>query len=243
VREQIPVNGPYGSCQDKRVLTPVAEGGPSGATVRQMATRDDVRQRHREQRESTRRRILAAAVELLEERPWSEVTLETLARRADLTRTALYRHFPDQQALLLAVIDDVGLTLGQVPGRWERGEGDPVESIRAALRDLVAVFERHGRLLQAIADAATQDPKVAAVYCGLGARLSASVARRLHVEADAGRSDLMDVEEVAAALVWMNERYLLLRFGRHPLADPERASSALFEVWRSTVYHVNSRRT
>jgi AcrR family transcriptional regulator len=206
-----------------------------------MVTRDDVRQRHREQSEGTRQRILAAAGDLLEERPWSEVTMETLARRADLTRTALYRHFPDQQALLLAVIDEVGLTLGQIPGPWERGEGDPVDSVRVALRDLVAVFERHGRLLQAIAGTATQDPKVAAVYFELGARLSTSVARRLHLEVATGRSSISDVEEVAAALVWMNERYLLLRFGRHPLADPDRASSALFEIWRNTVYGIRGR--
>ena len=201
-----------------------------------MSARPDVSRRHREQRELTRRRVLDAARGLLEERPWSEVSLELVATRAELTRTALYRHFADRRALLLAVLDDVGLRLDLVADPWERGEGDPVEQLKAALRELAAVFAEHGRLLQAIADESTQDREVAAAYGALGERLSRSAAGRIAQEVAAGRSRVEDPEEVAAALVWMNERYLLERFGRAPLGDPARAAAALAEVWLRAVY-------
>ena len=201
-----------------------------------MSARPDVSRRHREQRESTRRRILDAGRALLEERPWSEVSLEAIAARADLTRTAIYRHFDDRRALLLALLEDVGLRLDLVADPWERGEGVGPEALRAALAELAGVFAEHGRLLRAIADERAEDRDVDAAYSELGARLTSSAAARIAREVAAGRSRVEDPEEVAAALVWMNERYLLERFGRTPLGDPARAAAALAEVWIRTVY-------
>jgi TetR/AcrR family transcriptional regulator, ethionamide resistance regulator len=201
-----------------------------------VTARPDVKRRHRERRELSRRRILDAARELLEDRPWSQVGIEDVTQRADLTRTAFYRHFDDRQTLLLAVLEDVGVGLDLIADPWERGTGDPLETLRAALRELVDVFHRHGRLLRAIADASTEDPEVAALYADLGARLSASAAKRIAIEVAEGRSTVADPQEVGSALVWMNERFLLDRFGQAPLGDPERATGALVEVWLRTVY-------
>ena len=203
-----------------------------------MPARPDVKERHRERRELSRRRILDAARDLLEDRPWSQVGIEDVTHRAELTRTAFYRHFDDRQALLLALIDDVGVGLGLVADPWQRGEGDPITALRAALRELAGVYHQHGRLLCAIADAATQDPEVAALYADLGARLSAAAAQRIEIEVAEGRSAVADPQEVGAALVWMNERYLLDRFGQVPLGDPDRAADALAEVWLRAVYGV-----
>ena len=200
-----------------------------------MPSRPDVTQRHRERREHSRRRILDVTRELLEDRPWSEVAIEDVTRRAELTRTEFYRHFRDKQSLLLALLEDVGLRLDLVADPWERG-GDGPDLVRAALRDLVAVFVEHGRLLQAIADAAASDQEVHATYASLGERLISSAATRIAADVEAGRSEVADPGSVGAALVWMNERYLLAEFGRPPLGDPDRASAALAEVWVRTVY-------
>jgi len=98
------------------------------------------------------------------------------------------------------------------------------------------IFARHGRLLRAIADEATQNREAAARYAELGARLSASASARIAADVAAGRSAVADPEAVGAALVWMNERYLLEQFGRAPLGDPERVAAALGEVWSRTIY-------
>lgn len=49
--------------------------------------------------------ILGAAVEVLLERGAWDVTAARVAERADVARTTIYRHWPDQRALLLATID------------------------------------------------------------------------------------------------------------------------------------------
>lgn len=201
-----------------------------------MTTSPRFQAQQRRRRQDTRQKIIDAAHELLEDQPWSEISLEQIMQRAKLTRTAFYRHFEDRQLLLLALIDDVGLALDTVADPWEQGDGDPPGELGPSLRRLTDLYFNHGRLLRAIADAATQDPDLASFYTDLGRRLSESAARRIAADVEAGRSQVKDPEEVAAALVWMNERYLLVRFGQTPLGDPERTAAALEEVWQRTVY-------
>jgi len=199
--------------------------------------RPDVRRRHQDRREATRRRILDVARQLLEERPWRDLTIEDLARGADLTRTAFYRHFADLEQLLLALLDELGAELDLAADPWEVAEGQhPSEQLRPALESLTQLFVVHGRLLRALGDAASQHDEVARRYAALGAGFSRSAAARIAQDVAAGRSRVTAPDDVATALVWMNERYLLDLFGRPPLGDPERAVRTLTEVWRRTVY-------
>jgi hypothetical protein len=59
----------------------------------------------------------------------------------------------------------------------------------------------------------------------LGARFSASAAARIAADVAAGESEVADQDQVALAVVWMNERYLLHLFGREPLGDPAVAAA------------------
>lgn len=201
-----------------------------------MSARPDVQARHRLRRRDTRRRILDAALALLEDRPWHEISLEQIMSRAELTRTAFYRHFEDRQLLLLALLEDVGVRFEDVPAAWERGAGDPIVELRRAVAELTGMYARHGRLLGAIAEAAAEDPDVRAVYVGLADRLIEAAAERIAADVAAGRSRVADPPAVAAALIWMNEAYLQSQFGRAPLGDPERVAAALAEVWVATIY-------
>lgn len=202
-----------------------------------MTTRPDVSRRHRERRELSRQRLLDAARGLLEDAPPGDLTVEAVARRAELTRTAFYRHFDDLTALLLTLLDELGDDFDEVADAWEGGkEGDPQQALRPALEALVEAFVRHGRLLRGIADASAGHRQVAAAYDALSARFSASAAARIAADVRDGRSRVTDPAQVATALVWMNERYLLHLFGREPLGEPEVAAATLTEIWARTVY-------
>jgi AcrR family transcriptional regulator len=48
----------------------------------------------------TRRALHRALLELLAEKPWSEITVEEIAECADIARPTFYAHFPDKSALL-----------------------------------------------------------------------------------------------------------------------------------------------
>jgi AcrR family transcriptional regulator len=53
--------------------------------------------------EARRAELLEAGAALFAERPYDEVTMEEVARRADVSRALLYRHFPTKRDLLAAV--------------------------------------------------------------------------------------------------------------------------------------------
>ena len=55
--------------------------------------------------EETRRRIVAAAAQLMYERGVTEATLEDVRAAAGVSGSQIYHYFADKQALLLAVID------------------------------------------------------------------------------------------------------------------------------------------
>jgi AcrR family transcriptional regulator len=202
-----------------------------------MSHRPDLEARHRRRRAATRQRLMDSARELVEELPWSHVSVELIAERAGLGRSGFYKHFADKPALLFALIEEVGTELAAVPAGWQEGaEGDPRVLLREAVGTLVDSFHRHGRLVRALADEAAGNDELGARYARLGATLAAAVAERIAHDNAAGLSAIGDPDEVATALVWMNERYLLVRFGKQPLGDPEQAAAALSEVWIRTLY-------
>src|SRR5690606_38935780 len=98
-----------------------------------MARRSAVQTDQRVRRRNARERILTGCRELLEERSWSDIPLEELMARAGLTRTAFYRHFDDRNAILLALLDELGAELGATAQPWQDALGEPLPRIEPAL--------------------------------------------------------------------------------------------------------------
>lgn len=203
-----------------------------------MTTRQsDLQARRREHRRNARRRLLDAAHALLEQKAWAEISLDDITSAAEVARTAFYRHFDDRQHLLMAMLSDVGLELDHVADNWLAAEAkDPLAELRRSLEALTAVWAQHGRLIEAISDTARYDPEISALYHQLADRLAEETAQRIEADVMAGRSRITEPEEVARALTWMNERYLIAAFGRQPITEPATAAAALITVWTNTLY-------
>jgi AcrR family transcriptional regulator len=56
---------------------------------------------------TTRHRLIAAAARQFARRSYSMVSLDDILAEAELTKGAMYFHFPSKQALALAIIDDL----------------------------------------------------------------------------------------------------------------------------------------
>jgi AcrR family transcriptional regulator len=200
--------------------------------------RREFEQELRSRRRDVRRRILDAAAELIEARPWREISLERIMAQAELSRTAFYRHFDERSDLLLALLQESGVGEDPAGAAWKQDVDDPVSAVRLGCKLLTDLFVRHGRLLRAAADAAIDEPAVAEAYAAFADSFVATTADRIEADRRTGRTHVQDAGEVARALVWMNERYLLECFGRRPFTtDPEVAAAALSEIWAGTIYH------
>jgi TetR/AcrR family transcriptional regulator, ethionamide resistance regulator len=193
--------------------------------------------RLRQTRQESRERIVAAATDLVRTRTYGELSVDEVMRRAGLGRTIFYRHFDDLGDLLVRVsreaIDElleVQEGLAQV-----RPDDDP-EAIRLRLRAGVDLYQRHGPLLRAVAEAAAGDEQIAAGHVALRRRFDDLVADSLRHFADLARTPVADVAETARALNRMNESYLLDAFGREPRVSPETAVQTLTEVWDAVIH-------
>jgi AcrR family transcriptional regulator len=195
--------------------------------------------RRRRRREDSEQEILEAAERLLRERPFRELTVDDLMAATTQSRTAFYRHFTGRQDLLIRLLSDLNQELWAVSEGWfQGGGGDPLAEAREALERLAGVYQAHGPVLLAMAEAAHHDDEVERVYGTLVQGFADGVVARLERDAAAGRASIPYAAEVAAALVWMTERQLAVTFGRQETTATERAATveALYTIWTRTLY-------
>jgi AcrR family transcriptional regulator len=117
--------------------------------------------RRAERQDETRRRIVAAAVDLHTELGPSRTTVKAIAERAGVTRPTVYAHFADTRSLLEACSAHVRATVPPPdPSAW-RSISDPDERLETALCDLYAYYERLEPLLENVQRDAAVMPLVA----------------------------------------------------------------------------------
>jgi AcrR family transcriptional regulator len=192
--------------------------------------------RRRRSPELAEREILDAAEAFLRERPFRDLSVDEVMARTTLSRPSFYVYFRDRHHLTVRLVEGIGGQLLAMANRWLQGGADPQADIRTAHEGIVAVYDEHGLVLGAIADAAEHDPEVESTYRGLIERFVDATAEHISEEIAIGRVALADPRETARALVWMNERYLRETLGRLPQASTEAVAETLSNIWLRALY-------
>ena len=188
--------------------------------------------RQRAQRESTRREILAAAERQLRERPYRELSVESVMAQTGLSRTAFYRHFDDVPGLVLRLLEDVGRELYVIAAHWRHiAVTDFSTGAREGLAGIVEFFVDHGRLVRAVSEASATDATIEQGYRGFMTAFTEIIRQGLDELTSAGQLDVQDTRALASALNLMNESFLLDEFGREPLGDRAVALATLETIW------------
>lgn len=189
----------------------------------------------------TEREILEAAEQLLRERPFREINVDEIMRRTGLKRPAFYVHFRDKHDVVLRVVQEIGRELFETAAdHWLKGN-DPYNDAKHALRNQVQVYLRHGPVLRALSEASSADERVEQAYRGLVQEFITATAQHIREEQARGRiGPLVDVDETARALTWLDERYLSEALGRTPQVDPDVVTQVLYNIWISTLYGNNA---
>ncbi len=150
--------------------------------------------------EQTRSRIVQATMDLHEELGPAATTISAVAEAAGVTRLTVYRHFPDEAALVAACSEHWwGLHPAPDPGAWAT-VADPVERLRRALAEtyqwahgaapMMSKIYRDLDLMPAFVGeflAQDEQARVAVLARGFGARgrarrrLSAVLRHALHI--------------------------------------------------------------
>jgi len=111
----------------------------------------------------TRRRITRAAVELHQTLGPARTSVSEIARRAGVDRVTVYRHFPDDAALLAACSTDFRAR-NPLPdtASWSKLT-DPRQRLRRGLRDLYSYYEQTEQMLANVIRDAEHMPALRAV--------------------------------------------------------------------------------
>jgi AcrR family transcriptional regulator len=174
-------------------------------------------------------------VELADNASFRDLTVDEIARRAGLSRSAFYFYFHDKHDLLMAAAAQVMDELYEEADRWWHGEGEPEDRVRRALTGVASVYARHGRLLSVAVEVSTYDAEIGAVWRALVGRFVDETVEHLRVEQEAGRVGPMDPLVTAEPLVWMTERFLWL-FLASGERSVEEVVDQLAAVWMAAIY-------
>jgi AcrR family transcriptional regulator len=118
------------------------------------------RGRGRPRDQAARRRILQAALELMDETAFSQVTAEAIAERAGTSKATVYRWWPNKAAVVIEAFREA-----IAPELPLRDTGSLREDLTAQLRNFARVLSgRGGRMLRSFVMAARSDPELAAAF-------------------------------------------------------------------------------
>jgi TetR/AcrR family transcriptional regulator, ethionamide resistance regulator len=191
-----------------------------------------------EKRQATEAAVLTAMEELLAEgTPYAALSVERIATRAGISRTAFYFYFADKRELLMRLATVLSDEFYREADAWWSGAGDGAEQLTAAVGKIAALYRAHSPLICAIVEVAAYDEVVGPFWRALVERFVDASAQRIAGEIQAGRADPVLVPHAMAfSLVWMTERALYQMLAQdHPVGGEELVG-ALVRIWTSTVY-------
>jgi AcrR family transcriptional regulator len=148
-----------------------------------VATRKYEQRRRAEAAEETRRRILDAVYEQLRAAPAEPISIDRIARAADVARSTIYVVFASRAGLFDALGEDLLHRAGFERMLRQSRHPDPRESLRAAIHQLAAMYEAERDVIRTLVSRAHLD---AGAFSGAIGRLEerrargvAELARRL----------------------------------------------------------------
>ena len=186
-----------------------------------------------EKRQAIELAVLQAMEDLLGEgATYAALSVERIAKRAGISRTAFYFYFADKRELLMRLASKLSDELYGEAEAWWSGAGGGPEQLTAALGKIAALYRAHGPLACAIVELSTYDEVVGAFWQALVGRFVDASAER--IASDSATCD--STKATAFALVWMTERTLHQMLVQEGSLSDEELIRALAGVWVATVY-------
>jgi AcrR family transcriptional regulator len=191
--------------------------------------------------------VLRAMEELLGDgATYATLSVERIATRAGISRTAFYFYFADKRELLVRLASRLSDELYREADAWWSSAGDGPEQLTVALDRIAALYRAHGPLVCAIVEVSTYDEVVGPFWHALVGRFVDATAERIAAEVAAGRAGAggggsgggspVKPEATAFALVWMTERTLHQMLLQHGRVQDDELVRALERIWITTVY-------
>ncbi|HEX6419968.1 MAG TPA: TetR/AcrR family transcriptional regulator [Acidimicrobiales bacterium] len=196
-------------------------------------------QRH-EQAATTRRQLLAAAVQVFEAKGYRATTVGAITHRASTAHGTFYLYFRNKEDAFCQVVESIILDelAASVVLPLDRA---PRQGMEQGIRSFLDVYHRHDGLWSALLEGALQSPRVQELWLGLRRDMVLRLSSAFEAQQRAGRVRPFDTTMVAHALAamleWSAFTHLVLGEPRPRAArDPEALVATLTDLWYRSVY-------
>lgn len=170
-----------------------------------------------ENKVETRRRLLDAAREVITKVGYHGATLDEIAATAGFTKGALYWHFPNKQALFMALVTDSIDKNVRLIDKLAVDDDDPATA-KQRLADWIDGIDERESLPQfgvELEIEARRDPSFRAMHQGMIVKHEAAIADFLErYFAKVGETPVMPIPELASALITIFKGFSLARQNR-----------------------------
>jgi AcrR family transcriptional regulator len=193
-------------------------------------------------RNPTEDAILEAARAALLEDGFDKLKMETIAKRAFVSRTAVYFYFSNKRAVVDRLIQTAFADMYQAASVYLEGDGDPRAELHEALQQTVDVVNREQDVLLLAASLSGSDGQLPPEWASYILRFVNGAAARIARDQAAGLApDDIPARISAQALLSMVERHVIreLMLGR---GNAEESVRTLAELWWRAVYGLATRR-
>jgi TetR/AcrR family transcriptional regulator, ethionamide resistance regulator len=183
--------------------------------------------------------ILATAERLLDERPFSDISVDDLARGAGISRPTFYFYFPSKDAVLFALFERV---ITEADSAFERHAENPptdrYEAWRSGINVFFETFVQHKGVTRAAHEVRASNPAVRELLATFMTKWIDSTAATIEAERAAGTAPTtLPAHDLATALNLMNERALFASFAEEqPSIAKGQVLDTLVHIWVTSIY-------
>lgn len=188
--------------------------------------------------EVRRAAILGALEALLRSQSLQDLSVGRIAAEAGLKRSAFYFYFASKEAAVTELLQDVFVEMVDGARAWIEGDGDPRDSLGAAIGGTIRLWRAHRHLILAMLDA-RDDPAVRELWDSWIELFVPPLAQA--VEGDRTRARALQdgppAETLVRLLLGMNERALERHVRRDEDEDHAKdLAVALTQTWVRAIY-------
>ncbi|KWX21211.1 TetR/AcrR family transcriptional regulator [Mycolicibacterium wolinskyi] len=183
--------------------------------------------------------ILATAERLLDDKKFSDISVDDLAKGAGISRPTFYFYFPSKEAVLLSLLDplikraDTGFD-----NALEGMPADPHRAIRRGIEIFFSSFGSHPATARAGTEALNSSPEFRTFWSGLMQKWIALTAALITAERERGAApDTIPALDLATSLNLMNERTMMAALSaEQPAVEHDKVVDTLSHIWLNSIY-------
>jgi AcrR family transcriptional regulator len=189
-----------------------------------------------EPRNATEDAILAAARQALVEESYDRLTMDGIARRAHVSRTAVYFYFPNKRAVVDRLIQQAFSDMYEASSPYLDGDGEPRLQLRLGLARMVSCVNSHGAVLLLAAHLSGREDRLPTEWEPYIRRFIVSAERRIRRDQERGIAPADVSPRISAqALCAMVERHITIEVIGGGV-DVTETIRVLAELWYRAVY-------